>query len=210
MAVPVKVSDRLLALAKKEAESTHRSATAQIEHWATLGRAIEVMAAYHDVLALKRVGTALPMPAFVSREAVHDLLAGLVSDDDRASVKARIRWLIHPANQHLIDDELVLLRMGFYSRGDARAIAPMVNRMLPRHDEFLVPLERIRSETLLLWTRDNPIHDLDAARATQTRIANSRLYVMAADSCHWPQYEAPGEFNDVTRCFFGGRELPIQ
>jgi hypothetical protein len=31
------------------------------------------------------------MPAFVSREAVHDLLAGLVSDADRASVKARIR-----------------------------------------------------------------------------------------------------------------------
>jgi len=91
MAVPVKVSDRLLALAKKEAESTHRSATAQIEHWATLGRAIEVMAAYHDVLALKRVGTALPMPAFVSSEAVHDLLAGLVSDADRGSVKARIR-----------------------------------------------------------------------------------------------------------------------
>jgi hypothetical protein len=91
MAVPVKVSDKLLALAKKEAEATHRSATAQIEHWATLGRAIEVMAAYRDVLALKRVGDALPLPAFVPRRIVHDLLAGLVSDSDRESVKARIR-----------------------------------------------------------------------------------------------------------------------
>ena len=91
MAVPVKVSDRLLALAKKEAESTHRSATAQIEHWATLGRAVEVMTAYRDVLALKRVGAALPMPAFVARETVHDLLAGLVTDPDRERVKARIR-----------------------------------------------------------------------------------------------------------------------
>jgi hypothetical protein len=91
MAVPVKVSDKLLALAKKEAEATHRSATAQIEHWATLGRAIEVMAAYGDVLALKRVGNALPMPASVSRQAVHDLLAGLASDRDRERVKARIR-----------------------------------------------------------------------------------------------------------------------
>jgi hypothetical protein len=91
MPVPVKVSDRLLALAKKEAGSTHRSATAQIEHWATLGRAVEVMAAYRDVLALKRVGNALPMPAFVAREAVHELLAGLVTTADRDSVQARIR-----------------------------------------------------------------------------------------------------------------------
>ena len=91
MAVPVKVSDKLLALAKKEAEATHRSATAQIEHWATLGRAIEVMAAYRDVLALKRVGETLPMPAFVPRHVVHDVLAGLVTDPDRESVKARIR-----------------------------------------------------------------------------------------------------------------------
>jgi hypothetical protein len=91
MAIPVKVSDKLLALARKEAESTHRSATAQIEHWATLGRAVEVLAAYRDVLALKRVGNALPMPTFVSREAVHDVLAGLVADPDRDSVKTRIR-----------------------------------------------------------------------------------------------------------------------
>jgi hypothetical protein len=91
MAAPVKVSDRLLALAKKEADSTHRSATAQIEHWATLGRAVEVMAAYRDVLALKRLGNALPMPAFVEREAVHGLLEQLVVDPDRDRVKARIR-----------------------------------------------------------------------------------------------------------------------
>ena len=62
-----------------------------IEHWATLGRAVEVMAAYRDVLALKRVGAALPMPAFVAREAVHELLAGLVTDPDREGVRARIR-----------------------------------------------------------------------------------------------------------------------
>lgn len=91
MAAPVKVSDRLLALAKKEADSTHRSATAQIEHWATLGRAVEVMAAYRDVLALKQLGNALPMPSFVSRDAVQGLLERLIADPARDSVKARIR-----------------------------------------------------------------------------------------------------------------------
>ena len=90
MAVPVKVSDRLLALAKQEGRGTHRSATAQIEHWATLGRGVEVLMAYREVLALKRAGQTLPIPTFLRREDVHDLLAGLVNDTDRASVKARI------------------------------------------------------------------------------------------------------------------------
>jgi hypothetical protein len=91
MPSPVKVSDSLLALAREEARAAHRSATAQIEHWATLGRAVEAMVAYRDVLALKRAGEALPMPAFVSRDAVHALLARLAEDADREAVKARIR-----------------------------------------------------------------------------------------------------------------------
>ncbi|MBL6749518.1 MAG: alpha/beta fold hydrolase [Nevskia sp.] len=119
-----------------------------------------------------------------------------------ASVKARIGWLIHPANHHLISDELVELRLRYYTGEAARAVAPLVNRMLPRHDEFLVPLEQIRCPTLLLWTRDNPIHDLECAQAAQRRIAGAQLYVMRADAAHWPQYEAPEEFNRVARAYF--------
>lgn len=91
MPSPVKVSDNLLALAREEARNAHRSATAQIEHWATLGRAVEAMVTYRDVLALKRAGETLPMPSFVRSEEVHDLLASLVEDVDREKVKARIR-----------------------------------------------------------------------------------------------------------------------
>ena len=91
MASPVKVSDRLLALAREESRVAHRSATAQIEHWATLGRAVEALVAYRDVLALKRAGEALPIPAFVGRDDVHAILTQLAQDDDRERVKARIR-----------------------------------------------------------------------------------------------------------------------
>lgn len=90
MPLPVKVSDRLLSLAREEARSTHRSATAQIEHWATLGRAVEAMVAYRDVLALKQVGATFPVPPFVDREKVHALLARLVGDTERGGVQARI------------------------------------------------------------------------------------------------------------------------
>lgn len=91
MPAPVKVSDRLLGLARQEAREAHRSTTAQIEHWATLGRAVEVLLFYSDVLALKRAGQTLPIPMRVGRDEVYDRLASLVADPDRESVRARVR-----------------------------------------------------------------------------------------------------------------------
>ena len=91
MPAPVKISDRLLARAKEEAKSTHRSVTAQIEHWATLGRAVEVMTAHRDVLMLKRAGEGLSMPSWVRREDVEARLTSLTHDTDREAVKGRIR-----------------------------------------------------------------------------------------------------------------------
>jgi len=91
MAAPVKVSDKLLGLARQEAKDAHRSATAQIEHWATLGRAVEVLLSYSEVLALKRAGKTLPIPMQVHRAEVHEHLARLAEDIDRESALARIR-----------------------------------------------------------------------------------------------------------------------
>ena len=91
MPAPVKISDRLLARARDEAKGTHRSITAQIEHWATLGRAVEVIAGHSEVLMLKRAGERLAMPTWVRRDDVEAVLTGLMHDSDRESVKARIR-----------------------------------------------------------------------------------------------------------------------
>jgi hypothetical protein len=41
MPQPVKISDALIEAARTAADLTHRSVAAQVEHWATLGRAIE-------------------------------------------------------------------------------------------------------------------------------------------------------------------------
>src|SRR5262249_27280973 len=84
-------SRRRLARAKEEAKGTHRSITAQIEHWATLGRGVEVMTAHRDVLMLKRAGEGLSMPGWVRRADVEAVLLGLMHDRDREAVKARIR-----------------------------------------------------------------------------------------------------------------------
>ena len=89
MPSPVKISDTLLAQARAEAAATHRSATAQIEHWATIGRAVEALVAYRDVLALKRAGETLPLPAHVGRDDVRAVLARVLGDDARQAFEKR-------------------------------------------------------------------------------------------------------------------------
>jgi len=91
MPAPVKISDRLLARAKEEAKGTHRSVTAQIEHWATLGLAVEVITGHREVLMLKRAGDRLAMPTWVRRDEVEAALTHLMHDSDREPAKARIR-----------------------------------------------------------------------------------------------------------------------
>lgn len=121
-----------------------------------------------------------------------------------ASVRARLEWLMHERNRHLVNEELLALRLNIYLRPETRAVAPIINRIINRHDEFLIPLEELACPTLFLWTVDNPIHDLETARASVARVPGSVLYVMKGDSAHWPQYEVPEEFNSVTANFFRG------
>jgi len=118
------------------------------------------------------------------------------------SVRARLEWLMHENNRHLVNDELIGLRLGIYLRPETRVVAPIINRIINRHDEFLIPVDQIKSQTLFLWTLDNPIHDLETARASAARVSDSQLYVMKGDAAHWPQYEVPEEFNAVTTEFF--------
>lgn len=123
------------------------------------------------------------------------------------TVSNRMRWLMHPSNHHLLNEELIALRLAIYLRPDTRAVAPRVNAVIQRHDDFLIPLESIKAEALFLWSADNPIHDLQAATNAMKHVARSKLYVMNADCAHWPQYEAPDEFNKVALSFFGTGEV---
>ncbi len=120
----------------------------------------------------------------------------------RESVTARMQWLMHPNNHHLLAEELIDLRLRFYLADDTRRVAPKVNAIIQHHDDFLIPLEALRCETLFLWTQDNPIHDLEAARHAAARVAKSKFYLMQGDAAHWPQYELPDEFNRVAEGFF--------
>ena len=118
------------------------------------------------------------------------------------SVEARMHWLMHESNHHLINDELVNLRLGIYLKPETIKIASRITEIVQKHDDYLIPLEKIKCDTLFLWTEDNPIHDIETARSASEKIPGSHVYVMKSKSAHWPQYEAPEEFNQVTTNFF--------
>jgi len=118
------------------------------------------------------------------------------------SVLARMKWLMHPNNWGLLDEELVGSRLRIYSDPEALKSAPLVQKQLSRNaDEDLIPFERLSMDTLFVWTRDNPVHDVPAAEAACARTKRGSLYIMKSDGAHWPQYEAPEEFNTVMRKF---------
>ena len=59
-----------------------------------------------------------------------------------------------------------------------------------------------------LWTRDNPLRDLEAAHAASARVPDSLFHRMQGDAAHWPQCEAPAEFDKVAATFFSTGKLP--
>lgn len=123
------------------------------------------------------------------------------------SVRARMQWLIYEGNWHLLDDELIASRLTLYSREDFQKSAPLVfGRLIKKAGDDnqrmdMIDLESLQCETLLLWTKYNPIHDVAAAEAALARLPNGFLHVMRGDAAHWPQYEQPEEFNAVMRSF---------
>ena len=62
MGLPLRISDDLVLQAREEAETSERSITGQIEHWARLGRAVEAVLSHPEARELKRQGKALSLP----------------------------------------------------------------------------------------------------------------------------------------------------
>jgi hypothetical protein len=93
MGTPLKVSDSLFAVAKQEASAMDRSITSQVEHWARIGRAVEVVLSHRELLTLKQVGELLtPLyPSAARRQEVHDLLTQIAATADREITTSALR-----------------------------------------------------------------------------------------------------------------------
>ena len=91
MGLPVKLSETLVAAARSEAKATNRSITAQVEHWARLGCAVEAALSHGDMLALKLSGGDVAK-AFdaAKKEEILELLREVADSTDRSAVKELI------------------------------------------------------------------------------------------------------------------------
>ncbi len=90
MGMPVKLSDELVTLARAEAAAANRSISAQVEHWARVGRAAERLLQHADTLALKGelpLAEAFPEPG--NRAAVVAALEGIARSSDREAARER-------------------------------------------------------------------------------------------------------------------------
>jgi len=149
----------------------------------------------------------LPIITDKGREELQDLIdltskATTMGPPTFESVKNRMKWLFHPNNHDsMITDELVNTRLTCYRQPGSKEVAPNVLAMIGMHDDYLISMEKIKKETLFLWTEDNPCHDVPCAENSAAKIPGSLLYVMKKDAAHWPQYESPEEFNTVLRSF---------
>ena len=101
------------------------------------------------------------------------------------AVEARMHWLMHENNRAFVNEELVNLRLGIYLKPETRVVAPKITEIIIRHDDYLIPLDKIKCETLFLWAQDNPIHDIETARAASAQIPGSNVYVLKGDAAHW-------------------------
>jgi len=92
MGMPVKLSDELVREARDEARIVNRSITGQIEHWATLGKAVEVMLKMSDIRALKhrQFTTDESSTASGIRSRVLEAIHQVVSTPDRNAVRRHI------------------------------------------------------------------------------------------------------------------------
>jgi hypothetical protein len=86
--LPVKLSDELVKVARKEAAAAERSITAQIEHWAKIGRSVEAALRHEDALAVKASEgnfTAAFRNA-ATRHSVYQLLRDLAGATDHSEL----------------------------------------------------------------------------------------------------------------------------
>ena len=92
MGMPVRLSDDLMELAKSAAEAATRSLTAQVEHWALIGRAVESALDHESLAALKASGGKLAkaIPDAGRRAAVAQAILAAVRGIDRDAIRERI------------------------------------------------------------------------------------------------------------------------
>ena len=140
-------------------------------------------------------------------ETVLERLRGLTREamltPTAETVRRRLEWLM--AHPETVTPELVAIRQAIYDRPvfqDAIDDRLVLLELDTRRRNLLTGerLARIGAPTLVLWTTHDPMADVPVGEWFAQAIPDARLVVMR-DCGHWPQFEQPDTFNDISLAF---------
>lgn len=154
-----------------------------------------------DKVILNTPGNITNKPEVMKK--VKDSTISAVVEATYENVRSRLEWLF--LDKSFVTDELVNIRYQIYTQREfKRAVYNIVclQDWEVRKDYAWGPewCGKIKCPTLLLWTDNDPTGTVDEAFILKSWIPSSQLYVIS-EAGHWPQWEKPGEFNDVHHRF---------
>lgn len=122
----------------------------------------------------------------------------------RESVYHRLDWLFVDDP----DEELVDIRQRIYRRTPIQGAMPLIYEaaFVDSYDYYTVDdLKNLNVPTLLVHTEHNPSSKKEQAEFAHSLMPRSE-YHLFDQSGHWPQYEEPERFNELTIKFIGSQE----
>ncbi|ASV67374.1 alpha/beta hydrolase [Cytobacillus sp. FSL W7-1323] len=136
-----------------------------------------------------------------------EVMAGLKASTLKAvleanyeNVKTRLEWLMYDKSQ--VTDELIESRYNIYTQpAYQEAVHHIVHlQNIEARKQFSWDPSwcgKINVPTLLAWTDHDPTSTVEEAEPIKEMIPGSELTVIN-EAGHWPQWEKPEEFNQVT------------
>ena len=129
--------------------------------------------------------------------------ADAVANPTWDNVKRRLGVVIHDPTA--ISDELVAVRQSIYAQPgfaeSAKAIAALrTPEIRERNAVTDADYDRQPRPTLLVWTDHEPSGSAETGRALAARLPQGR-FLLVEGAAHWPQWEAPAQFNDAVLAF---------
>jgi 2-hydroxy-6-oxonona-2,4-dienedioate hydrolase len=150
-----------------------------------------------DRLVLNTAGGWTAHPAVMAR--IKELSLAAAENPTFDLLRARLEFLMY--DKSMVNDDLVNTRRSIYAQPEfletTKRILCLQEMEIRRRNMFSREnYSAIRAPTLVLWTTHDPTASVDEGREIASMIPGSRFVVM--ENCgHWPQFEAPDEFNRI-------------
>ena len=152
-------------------------------------------------LVLNTPGGTMANPDVMDR--IRCLSQEAADDPTPARIRARLEWLM--ADPATVTEELVDVRRRIYAQpGFAESMQHVLCLQDPdirrRNLVSAEDLAAVPGPALIIWTSDDPSGPAGAGLAMAAGMSDGQFHLIQ-DAGHWPQWEQPQAYNDITTAF---------